>query len=164
MCNNSIKNAVMDMLLNFRTNELQIKLLHYEMEHPATVSANEMIDALSFSHSDVIGGTSGHVSNKTLYIALNYQDRANHVNAEAIDEIAVRLNELERQQERLIHYISLLDESEAAVIRMTYMDGMTNEQIADALATTPRTITCRRSKAIDLLCEMYDYIYGLNQV
>jgi len=164
MCNNSIKNAVMDMLLNFRTNELQIKLLHYEMEHPATVSANEMIDALSFSHSDVIGGTSGHVSNKTLYIALNYQDMANHVNAEAIDEIAVRLNELERQQERLIHYISLLDESEAAVIRMTYMDGMTNEQIADALATTPRTITCRRSRAIDHLCEMYDYIYGLNQV
>ncbi len=164
MCNNSIKKAVMDMLLNFRTNELQIKLLHYEMEHPATVSANEMIDALSFSHSDVIGGTSGHVSNKTLYIALNYQDRANHVNAEAIDEIAVRLNELERQQERLIHYINLLDESEAAVIRMTYMDGMTNEQIADALATTPRTITCRRSRAIDHLCEMYDYIYGLNQV
>ena len=162
MSNNSTKDLVMPMLNNFRTNELQLKLLHYEMDHPARVSGNEMIDALSFGHSEVFGGTPGHVSNKTLYIALNYQDKANHVNAEAIDEIAIRLSELEWQQERLIHYISLLDENEAAVIRMTYIDGMTNDQIAESLNTTKRTVYWRRNKAIERLCDMYDYTMGLS--
>lgn len=33
----------------------------------------------------------GHISNKTLYIALNYQDRARQLNAETFQEISAQL-------------------------------------------------------------------------
>ena len=163
MSNNDTKTAVMEMLHNFRENQIQIKLLHYEMEHPATITPTETIESLALGHAEGLGGSSGHISNKTLYIALNYQEKTDQANAKVIEEIAIRLNALERQQERLIHYVSLLDENEAAVIRMTYMEGMTNEQIAEALELTKRTVFLRRNKAIEHLCDMYEYTMGLNQ-
>ena len=100
MSNNDTKTAVMEMLHNFRENQLQIKLLHYEMEHPAAITPTETIESLALGHTDGLGGSSGHISNKTLYIALNYQEKTDQANAKVIEEIAIRLNALERQQER----------------------------------------------------------------
>ena len=66
---------VIGLLESCRKRMNQIALLHYELEHPANVSPDEIIEAMSLHRSN--GGSSGkgHISNKTLYIALNYQER-----------------------------------------------------------------------------------------
>ena len=77
-------------------------LLHYEMKHSTRVSPEEVIDSMAFGHGDNTGSSGkGHISNKTLYIALNYQERMEHMHAEAANEIAQRLLELEGEQDRL---------------------------------------------------------------
>ena len=74
---------VVDLLESYQKRSKQIELLHYELSHPARVSENEIIGALALAHGDGEGGRpGGHASDKTLYIALNYQARANHVNSD----------------------------------------------------------------------------------
>ncbi len=152
-----IKAIVMTLLTQYRETQRYIEVLRYEMLHPSTVSAEEIIDSLAFGHGCHSSPTAGQVSNKTLYIALNYQDKLRKANDATRNEIAIQLAKLEKQQERLRYYIGLMDEREAELIRMTYIDGLDNEQIAERLGVSVRTVRTRRSKAIDLLCELFAY-------
>lgn len=156
-----VRNKVLDLLVNYRSNERRIALLRYEINHPPHVTADEMIEALTFSRSEVSGTSGGGISDKTIHIALNYEDRMNRLNDGALSEIAYQLYDLERQQERLLYYISLLDQTEADIIRMTYINGMINEEIAQRLGVTIRTVSAHRSRAINRLCEMFEYLSGL---
>lgn len=92
----------------------KIALLHYEMEHPARTSEAEIISAMALGHGDSnISHSDGHVSDKTLYIALNYQNRVEKLNADIKQEIVKQLVELEQEQERLQYYTSLLEKRQA---------------------------------------------------
>ena len=156
----TVKKYVLELLTNYHENQLQIALLRYEMEHPAHITAGEMIESLTFGHSDFLGGTPGHISNKTLYIALNYQDKAKRANAEAIDDIAIRLNELEQQQKRLSHYLDLMEEEYTTILRAFYFENKSTEDIAQMLHIHPRTVFKRKERALDRLCEMYAFTAG----
>lgn len=156
-----VRKRVLDMLVNYRGNERRIALLRYEINHPAFATADDMIETMTFGRSDVSGASSGSISNKTLHIALNYEDRMNQLNDGTISEIAYQLYELERQQERLLYYISLLEQTESDIIRMTYIDGMVNDEIAQRLGVTIRTVSAHRRRAINRLCEMFEYLSGL---
>ena len=46
---NDTRSMVMSILTQFRDNQRRIEMLRYELEHPATVTADDMIDALSFA-------------------------------------------------------------------------------------------------------------------
>jgi DNA-directed RNA polymerase specialized sigma24 family protein len=157
----NIKTMVMTLLTQFRETQRYIEALRYELEHPSTISEEDMIDVLTFGHGDYQVTPKGSISNKTLYIALNYRDKARQENERAKNEIAVHLAILEKQQERLLYYIGLMDERDSELIRMTYMDGLDNEQIATKLSVTVRTVRTRRAKAIDLLCELFAYTANL---
>ena len=85
----------------------------------------------------------------------------NRLNDGALSEIAYQLYDLERQQERLLYYISLLDQTEADILRMTYINGMVNEEIAQRLGVAIRTVSKHRSRAVNRLCEMFEYLSGL---
>lgn len=52
----------------------------------------------------------------TEYIALNYQERMDQINADTANEIAQCLLELEAEQDRLRYHVSLLENREAEVI------------------------------------------------
>lgn len=154
---NETRTMVMTILTQYRETQRRIEVLRYEMAHPSDISAEDMIEALAFGHGEHYGSAPGYISDKTLYIALNYRDKMQQANEGSQNEIAVQLSRLEKQQERLLHYIGLMDEHDAAVIRMTYMDGLDNDQIATKLGVSMRTVRSRRMKAIDLLCGMYEY-------
>ena len=156
-----IKNTVLELLSGYHSRQTQIALLRYELEHPAHISDADMIDALSFRHNSESSAPSGYVSNKTLYIALNYREKASASNEATINEIAVQLYDLE-QQARLLHYISLLDERESKIISMTYIDRMKSEGIAEKLGISVRTLRTLRNEAIDSLCEMYQFTKDLS--
>lgn len=151
------KTYVVGLLESYQKRSKQIELLHYELSHPAHVSANEVIGALALAHNDGGGHPGSHASDRTLYIALNYQDRANQMNHDASGEAIERLVALEQEQERLKYYVSLLTERRARVIKLTYFEGYTQEDVAAKMDVAKRTVQMLKAQAIDDLAAMYDY-------
>lgn len=138
--------------------ERQIALLHYEIQHTARISPEDMIDTMSLGHGGGVGGGSkGHVSDKTMYIALNCQERMDRMNTEAANEIAHRLLELEAEQERLRYYVALLKKREAEVIRLVYFENCNQDDAAKKLEIVPRTLRRVKKEAIERLAEMYAF-------
>ena len=86
---------VLKLLESYNERERKIAVLRYNLEHPTTVSRAEQIEAMNFRHDDSLGHSAGHISNKTLYIALNYEEQAERMNAESAHEIAKELFALE---------------------------------------------------------------------
>ena len=155
-----MKEYVMRLLKNYRDTDRQIQLLRYEMEH-CSVSAEDVISEMAFARGDGSGRSPSQISNKTLYIALNYQEKVENYRAETTEEIAARLWELEHEQARLHHFVSLLDEKQASVIRLCYFEGKSREDIAAALSIGVRSVQRFRNLAITALCEMYEFISEL---
>ena len=89
-------NYVMTLLQNYRATKRKIEQLRYELEHPARVSPDEMIEAMNFAKGDGEGRSSGSVSNKTLYIAMNFQSAADGANAALTHDLVSRLVPLEQ--------------------------------------------------------------------
>ena len=157
------KTYVVGLLESYQKREKQIELLHYELAHPVRVTANEMIGALALAHGDDSGSghPGGHASDKTLYIALNYQDRADQANNSALREVVEQLVTLEQEQERLKYYVSLLAKRQANVIKLIYFEGCTQEDVAEKMGLAKRTIQLLKAQAIDELVTMYDYTIQL---
>lgn len=161
--NVEMKEHILGLLENYSKREQQIRLLHYEMKHSAHISPEEAIDSMTFGHGDNTGGSSkGHVSDKTMYIALNYQERINRMNTEATNEIAQRLLELEGEQDRLRYYVSLLEKREADALRLFYFEGCSWEETAKEIGVVLRSVYKLKSKAINHLADLYVYTTGLN--
>ena len=97
----NIKNYVIQELEAYPRILRQISVLRYEMEHPAHVSAQEMLDAMAYACGDCTGSSPGHVSDKTFYIAMNYRQKAAAANSEISEEISAKLLELERKKGRI---------------------------------------------------------------
>lgn len=160
VANTEIEKHVLHLLKNYRDSARQIQMLRYEMEH-CNVAAEDVINEMAFARGNEVGHSLSQISNKTLYIALNYQERMNRYQAETTEEIASRLWKLEHEQDRLNHFVSLLDEKQAAVIRMCYFEGKSREDIATVLSIGVRSVQRLRNTAIHALCEMYNFISEL---
>lgn len=150
---------VLGLLESYQKRSKQIELLHYELSHPARVSEDEMIEALALAHGNSESNhPGGHASDKTLYIALNYQARTNHMNGDSAEEVVGQLVKLEREQERLKYYVSLLSERQGKVIKLFYFERMTQDEVADKLEVTVRYVHSLKAKAINELISMYEYV------
>ena len=161
--NTDMKTKIVGLLESYAMRERQIAVLHYEMQHTAHISPSEVIDSMSLGHGDGVGsGGKGHISNKTMYIALNYQERMERMNAEAANDIAQCLLELEAKQDRIRYYVSLLEKREAKVIRAFYIEGQSWEEIAREIGVALRTVHKIKNRAIEHLAELYAYKAGLN--
>lgn len=156
--NTKTKDYVVNMLESCQDRAKKIALLRYELEHPARVSPEEVIDAMSFGHGDGIGGGKGHISNKTLYIALNYLDRMDSANKSAVEDIVLRLRELEQEQDKLLYYISLLEPKLKEVIDLLYLKGEPFEKAEKDLEISSKTLRKLRNSAVDALAAMYEFV------
>lgn len=150
------KTYVVGLLESYQKRSKQIELLHYELAHPTDISENEMIGALALAHGEG-GGTGGHISDKTLYIAMNYQQRTKNANQGNRAEIVSQLVELEEQQERLNYYVSLLKVRHAELLRFLYFEGYSQEECAKMLEIATRTVRRIKDDAINELTEMYSF-------
>ena len=159
MMNDDMKSYVVSLLETCQERKRKIALLHYELDHPAHTSESEMIGAMALGHGVGSGGghVEGHISDKTLYIALNYQSKADKLNADIKEEIVVQLVELEQEQRRLEYYVSLLEKRQAEVIRLIHFEGHTQNEVATELAVVPRTVRRIRNEALDKLVDMYSF-------
>lgn len=155
--NVEIRAHVLQLLKDYPEREREIALLRYELEHPTQISLDEMIDSMSFSAGDNTSMSKNHVSNKTLYIALNYQQKVDKINKEVVDEIATRLMEWEEKQSRLNNYVSLLDKRQQTVIRMYYFERQSPKVISESLGVSEHSVRYIKTDAIDKLSEMYEF-------
>lgn len=112
---NLSKNYVMTLLQNYRATKRKIEQLRYELEHPAKVSPDEMIEAM------------------------NFQSAADEANAALTHDLVSRLVPLEQEINRLEHYVALLEPRQAEVIRLAYFEGHTWQQISAKTQITTRT-------------------------
>lgn len=154
---NNMRTHIIALLESSQERKRKIVLLHYELDHVAQTSGREMIETMSFGHGEGGGHTDGHISDKTFYIALNYQSRADKMNADLKKEIVEQLVELEREQERLEYYVSLLEERQATVIQLIYFKRLPLEEIASQVGVVLRTVRKIKDHAIDELTKMYDF-------
>ena len=160
--NTEMKNRVLELLDNYHKRARLIALLRYELAHPAQVTEKDLIGAMNFARQEGAGRPEGHISNKTLYIALNYQDRARQLNAETFQEISAQLMKLEQEQDRLNYYLSLLETRQEQVLRKAYLEKVPQEQVARELGVSVRSVQDIKATAIDALAEMYAFTAGLN--
>ena len=87
-----MKSYVSELLEGYRARERKIAVLRYDLEHPSEVGVTEQIEAMNYGSGEGVGHSKGHISNKTLYIALNYEEQAKQLNAESAKEIADELD------------------------------------------------------------------------
>ena len=165
MMNDDIKSCVVSLLETCQERKRKIALLHYELDHPAHASETEMISAMALGHGDGNGGghVEGHISDKTLYIALNYQSKVAKMNADTKEEIVVQLVEMEHEQKRLEYYVSLLAYRQAEVIKLTFFERCSQNDVARKLAIVPRTVRRIKEEAVDKLVEMYSFAENLRE-
>ena len=163
---NSVDNrSVMPLPLleNYRNDTQTIESLRYALNHAAHVSPDDMIDAINFAHTEGIGTVTGHISDKTAYIALHYQQEADSVNKESNGKLAAQLWDMEQERERLHFYVSLLEPRQETAVRLYYMEGKSREEVAEVLNVAVRTFHKIRKNAIRRLTEMYDLTSGLDR-
>ena len=147
-------------LIDYFNIKKKIAILRHEPEHPVSVSPEEMLESMNFAHGDGGGFSGGSISNKTLYIAMNYQNAANQANAEITDQILARLLPLEQKLKRMDYYLGLLAEDEERVIRQFYIERQRANEIASAMHTSVWSARRIRDKAVDKLAEMISFAEG----
>ena len=152
-----LKNQVVELLESYMSRETKIKLLTYEMKHLPRVSPQEMLEAMALSAPEGFGGLTGHISDTTMQIALNYNDVARRTNLEGRNDLLAELTSLETIHDRLTYYVGLLPERERSVIQAQYFYGKTLQEISAEMEKTPRTIQSYRKAAIENICKMYRF-------
>lgn len=110
---------------------------------------------MAFARGEHLRSTPGHISDKTLYIAMNYRQKANEVNAEISRETSTKLLELERKKNRIDYYVGMLDSRKAEVIRLCFFKGMTIEGAAENLDISAKTAQNAKKKALEDLTELF---------
>ena len=154
------KEQVIRLLKDYSKYQRKIALLRYELEHPAQISPDEMLDAMAFARGDGSGRSEGTVSNKTLYIAMNYQQKAERLNRENMDDIVQRLIPLENEINRLDYYVGMLEEKQQEIIRLYFFEKKSWRKISEMTSTSVRRLRDVKDMAVDALVDMYAFVSG----
>lgn len=117
------RDQVIHLLETYHEREQKIALLKYELLNFPQASPGEVMDGMSLGHNCELSPHTGYVSNKTLFIALNYQERTEQINAETLNDILDELDEVKRVQNRLTYYVSILSPQQEKVIRRFYFES-----------------------------------------
>lgn len=128
----------------------------YHISHFSTTSIFYLGEVLGHGNSGS-GHTDGHVSDKTLYIALNYQNRVEKLNTDTREEIVIQLVELEQAQKRLEYYTTLLEKRQAMVVRIAYFEGLPWDEVAREVGVAVRTVHKIKIRALEQLAGMYQF-------
>ena len=145
---------LVELLENYRSNERKVKVLQFELANRSQLTGSELIEAMSLSVPEGLGGLTGHISDKTMRIALQYDDLAYNMNVEAKEAILHELVPLQAQQDKLKYYISLLENNGEFLVAY-YVEGRTWNQLEEKTQLNLRTLRRRRNEQISRLLDLY---------
>lgn len=153
---NEIKLYVVRLLETYKSDMQQIAILRYELAHPQQVLSTEMLEALALAKGDGGKGNTGYISDKTYYIAMNYQEKAESMNQENVSSISKELRQLEQKVSRLEHCVSQLIPAQQSVVRGIYFESKGLKNLATELHLSERTLQRYKESAVDVLVAMYE--------
>lgn len=137
----------------------KITLLEFERKNPSEATHLEVLSGLAFARPLIEGaGASGHISDKTMQIALSFREKADRMNSDTILDIDQELSILRTRIEKLDFYVSQLEEKQAEVIRGHYFEGMSWVDLQKKLHISSRTLSNRRNNGLDALIAMGEYL------
>jgi len=148
-------NTVLGLLKSYPDSKRRIEQLRYELEHSQIISEHELIEHMALGSHTVERINGGHVSDRTMAIALKYKDSLNEIERETIIDINRELHILETEVDRLEYYVSLLEKKEADVIRALYFVRKSWEAAVSEMHISRQTLIRRRKRAIGVLESMY---------
>ena len=135
-----------------------------EFVDPQHVTEHEVIGALALSHSvQEMAGSAGYISDKTMRIALQFQDETERLNRDASFEIAQELFNVRRKMKKLEFYVSQLPPKQAEVIRKHYFEEYSWPALQKELHVSSRTLINRRDEGLNELATMYQYMEQVTQ-
>lgn len=156
------KEELISLLKSYPMLKKKICLLQYERSHPSQVSEQEVINGLALSHPlNSEGGQPGHISDKTMRIALSFQSEADRLNYESVLEIDQELGILTQRLEKIEFYVDQLEAKQAEVIRNYYFKEKTWLEMQTQLRVSARTLIKRRDDGISALLDMGKYLDGI---
>ncbi len=138
--------------------------LRFELKNFVKVGDDEIIEEMALSHQMGDGIRSGCISNKTADVALRYREVADRVNEEAYKAVVRRLIALETAINRLDFYMSLLDETQAEVLRKYYFDRCIWRDLQEDMQLTMKTMRKIRDDGIVALTERYAMLFPLSVI
>ena len=145
---------LVELLENYRSNERKVKVLQFELANRSQLTGSELIEAMSLSVPEGLGGLTGHISDKTMRIALQYDDLAYNMNVEAKEAILHELVPLQAQQDKLKYYISLLG-NDGNILVGYYVDGKSWNRLEEEIEVTVRTLYRWKNEQMKRLLDMY---------
>lgn len=155
---------VMDLLKNYNQMKQEIEALQYELSRVEAFSADEMIEAMTYSTPTDERVDSGRVSNKTSDIALTYAQNLAEQKMQMTQQINIRLHWLCETAERLDFYIDSLEAYQASALREHYFDGFSWRELAQLKNISTTTLMKHRDMAIRRLSEKYDTLNRLGVI
>ncbi len=154
--NNELRRQVLALLEAYPDKVRQINILNYELIRAAGLSEDELIGQMALpGHRDGPGVYSGQVSDKTMYIALNYRDQLEKLLDENIDNVYKELDPLKEEIDRLHTYVGQLDRRSAEIVTLYYFEELSWAEIEKMKGITVKGLQNRRNRAVDKLTEFY---------
>lgn len=154
---------IVDKLKSYPMKKAQLTLLQFEMTRPAKISEHEMLEVMAYgtsgNGSDVRG--SGPNLDRTLGLALSYRNAAQAMNEDVKDSMLCEWNQLHMELEQLDFYMGLLKKEQQEILRLSYIERMTWQEMERETGYSRRTLVRRRNEAVERLTEMYNYTSNL---
>ena len=157
---NKYLKEVLQRLENYPKIMRQIELLRYEIQHTGHVSPTEMIEVMTFQQYSAENSTDKYPKSVP-EIAMSYQRAAAQLNGETLEELIAKYADLCHEQDRLLHYIGLLNGRQRDVIHRYYFEQQSWGEIADGMGSTPRTAQRIRQQAVEELANLYAFAGGI---
>ena len=129
--------------------------LKEQMESFEFLSADELISALSFSHPDGERVQSSDFSDKTARIALEYQNKMEHLQEELLVPIQKRYGVLDTEISFLESAIHCLPNDLFDIMQRLVIEGRTWDAISEEMFISITKLQKLRKAAIDYLIRMY---------
>lgn len=142
----------------------EIEALRYKLSRVEAFSADEMIEAMTYSAPEGERVDSGRIPNKTPDIAISYAQNMTDQKMQMTQEITVRLRWLCETVERLDFYIDKLEAYQASALREHYFEGFSWRELAQLKNISPTTLMKHRDVAIQRLSEKYDTLNRLGVI
>lgn len=129
--------------------------LKKQIESYVPVTAQDVIDSMTFSRPTGDRVQTSNISDKTCSVALHFRDRVNRMNEEVIGEWVKEYDRLDAEIGFLERCIRKLPRDLYDVMSMLVLDGATWDEAETCLYMSRKTIAMHRKEAISLITLEY---------
>ena len=146
------------LLTSYKELKRTLELLAFRINYFSGLSGDHIIEELTFTSPQGERVTTSGVSDKTLRIALAYQNTSYEQSKEILEELVRRHGALKTDLDFLEHCITLLENELSNVATDLFIKGMDSTQIGAKYNLSRSSINRYRLKAIAEITKMYQEI------